>query len=325
MPNMMRSFANFYLKFCFFALMISIPHKAKQFSLFTVKLLVVIGAFYFIYQQIANKPALNWENSKRFIFEKTNSLEFVVIVLFSIANRFLEILKWQNLVSSFQKITLLQSTEQVLSALTLGVFTPYGVGEYLGKTLYYTKDKAKKIVLLNLICNGIQMVMIGLFGWIGCIALGFYKWSWVLLCVVVLVLIILLLIKKSKKKLGAIGAFISSFSFISSTIHRKNIAYGFLRFIALTHQFYFLLITFDVFVPYFTLIATISIVYLLANSLPSFQLFDFAVKGSVAVYFFGQLGINEWLVVFISSLMWLLNVVAPVIIGSYFVIKYKTK
>jgi hypothetical protein len=63
----------------------------------------------------------------------------------------------------------------------------------------------------------------------------------------------------------------------------------------------------------------------LANSLPSFQLFDFAIKGSVAVYFFGELGINEWVVVFMSTLMWILNIVFPIIIGSYFVLKFKSK
>jgi hypothetical protein len=324
-PNMMRSFANLYLKFCFFALMISIPHKAKQFSLFTIKLLVVIGAFYFIYDQIAHKPELNWENSKRFIFEKTNSIEFIVLLLLSVANRFLEILKWKNLVSSFDKINLYQSTEQVLSALTLGVFTPYGVGEYIGKTLYYGKDKAKKIVLLNLICNGIQMLMIAWFGMIGFFILGLYTWGSAMIGLFLLCLSLLFMAHYFKSKLGSITSFITSFSFISNDVHKRNMFLGFLRFITLSHQFYFLLITFDVNVPYFTLLSTISIVYLLANALPSFQLFDFAIKGSVAVYFFGQLGINEWLVVFISTLMWLLNIVIPVLLGSFFVIRYKAK
>ena len=80
---------------------------------------------------------------------------------------------------------------------------------------------------------------------------------------------------------------------------------------------------FDVDLPYFTMIATISSVYFLASSLPTFQFLDFAVKGSVAVYFFGILGVNEWIVIFISTLMWFLNVVLPVIIGSYYVLNYK--
>jgi hypothetical protein len=44
----------------------------------------------------------------------------------------------------------------------------------------------------------------------------------------------------------------------------------------------------------------------------------------VAVYFFGVLGVNEWVVIFISTLMWFLNVVLPVAIGSYFVLNFKS-
>jgi len=67
------------------------------------------------------------------------------------------------------------------------------------------------------------------------------------------------------------------------------------------------------------------LVYFSASSLPTFQFLDFAVKGSVAIYFFGILGVNEWIVVFISTLMWFLNVVLPVIIGVYYVLNFKTK
>jgi len=86
-----------------------------------------------------------------------------------------------------------------------------------------------------------------------------------------------------------------------------------------------LFLAFDVDLPYLILMATIASVYFLASSLPTFQFLDFAVKGSVAVYFFGILGVNEWIVVFISTLMWFLNVVLPVIIGSYYVMNYKIK
>ena len=41
-PNMMRSFANF---ICYFAQMISLSHKAKQFLVLAIKLLIVGGAF----------------------------------------------------------------------------------------------------------------------------------------------------------------------------------------------------------------------------------------------------------------------------------------
>jgi hypothetical protein len=52
---------------------------------------------------------------------------------------------------------------------------------------------------------------------------------------------------------------------------------------------------------------------------------DLVIKGSVAVFLFGKLGVNEWIVVSITFLMWLLNLVLPVVIGSFFVMRFKLK
>ncbi|RZL35044.1 MAG: hypothetical protein EOP00_30500, partial [Pedobacter sp.] len=106
-------------------------------------------------------------------------------------------------------------------------------------------------------------------------------------------------------------------------MHQKNFYLAVLRYLSFSHQYYFLFLAFDVNLPYLTLMATIAAVYFLASSLPTFQFLDFAVKGGVSVYFFGLLGINEWIVVFISMLMWFLNIVIPVLIGSVYVLRFK--
>ena len=110
---------------------------------------------------------------------------------------------------------------------------------------------------------------------------------------------------------------------IPKSIHQRNIVLAIGRYLVFSHQYYFLFLAFGVDLPYVTLMATIAVVYFLASSLPSFQFLDFAVKGSVAMFFFGKLGVNEWIVVFISTLMWFLNVVLPVVIGSYYVLQFK--
>ena len=46
--------------------MISIPHKAKQFLVFTIKLLIVIGAFYFILWFFGRRKAYNLTEMKYF-------------------------------------------------------------------------------------------------------------------------------------------------------------------------------------------------------------------------------------------------------------------
>jgi hypothetical protein len=305
--------------------MISISHKAKQFLILAIKLLIVVGAFYFIYDQLATNDKLDW-NKFIVLFKKNQSVIGIIFILFlSFANRFLEILKWQNLVSSFQTITIGETTKQVLASLTAGIFTPNGIGEYAGKALYFEKNKTKKIVFLNLLCNGIQLILTVVLGTIGLLVLGYNFWVIIIFVTTFGFWFLAFLSKKIKIKGYSLEKLISKINEIPKDIHQKNTLLGIARYLIFSHQYYFLFIAFDVHLPYFTLMATIATVYFLASSLPSFQFLDFAVKGSVAVYFFSLLGVNEWIVIFVTTLMWFLNVVIPVIIGSYYVLNFKSQ
>lgn len=305
--------------------MITIPHKAKQFGVFILKLLVVTGAFYFIYDQLAHNDKLDWDKFRNLLREKQSFFGILFLLAFSVANRFLEILKWQNLVSYLKPISLGESTKQVLGALTAGIFTPNGLGEYAGKALYFDKKKTKKIIFLNLICNGIQMLLTIIFGTIGLMILGYWNWALAITVLVFALSLVALFTKTITIKGYSIEKLLRKINEIPKNIHQKNNLLALCRYLVFSHQYYFLFLAFDVDLPYLTMMATIATVYFLASSLPSFQFLDFAVKGSVAVFFFGKLGINEWIVVFISTLMWFLNVVLPVVIGSYYVLKFKTK
>lgn len=295
------------------------------------KVLIVAAAFYFIYNQLAHNDQLDWEKFT-VLFRKNQSVGGILFLLsLSFLNRFFEILKWQNLVGSFRKISLFAATQQVLGALTAGIFTPNGLGEYAGKALFYEKPLAKKIVFLNLVCNGVQMILTVVFGVLG---LLYFNAQFniiststvaVIAAAVLAVLVAFFFLRSFSIRGYSVEKLLHKTNQIPKAIHNKNLALGICRYLVFSHQYYFLFLAFDVDLPYLTLLSAITSIYFLASSLPTFQFLDFAVKGSVAVYFFGLLGVNEWIVVFITTLMWLLNVVIPVIIGSYFVLNFKMK
>lgn len=305
--------------------MISIPHKAKQFGVFTIKLLIVIGAFYFIYDKLTSDKSLNWEKFWELADEKFTFSVVFGLLLMSFANRFLEILKWKNLVSTIHTISVGEATKQVLGALAAGIFTPNGIGEYAGKALYFNKNQTKKVVFLNLVCNGIQMILTIVFGTIGLFILGYSQWVIVIILLSCFLILASFLSKKIKIKSYSIEKLLQKINEIPKHVHNRNNLLALCRYLTFSHQYYFLFLVFGVDLPYATMMATIAVVYFLASSLPSFQFLDFAVKGSVAVFFFGKLGVNDWIVVFVATLMWFLNVVLPVVMGCYYVLKYKPK
>lgn len=305
--------------------MLTISHKAKQLLVLLIKLLIVVCAFYYIYDQLANNNKLNWVLFSEKFNKNKSVLGISFLLLLSVFNRFFEILKWQNLVSTLKPITLFEATNQALSSLTAGLFTPNGIGEYAAKALFFEKSQTKKIIFLNLICNGAQVIVSVLFGIIGLLYLGYYKWVLIIVGSVTGILILLFALKKINMKGFSIEILLQEISKISKYIYYKNNYLAICRYLVLSHQYYFLFLAFDVQLPYFTLMAAIASVYFLASSLPTFQFLDFAVKGSVALYFFGILGVNEWIVVFISTIIWFLNLVLPAVIGSYFVLAFKPK
>lgn len=306
--------------------MFPLSDKSKQFLISAVKILIVGLAFYFIDQRLAGN---NWD----FFSEKLDAnftwISAGLLLVMAFYNRYFEILKWQNLVSSFMPISLGESTKQVLGAFTASIFTPNGIGEYGAKAMFFESRYSRKVVFLNLLCNGIQMIITVVFGTIG---LWYFnrqhnivstKIIFIVLIALGIILTAAYMMRSFKVKGYSFQRVMEKIGDIPSRIHRKNMLLALGRYLIFSHQYYFILVIFNVELTYWMAMATITSVYFLSSSLPTFQFLDFAVKGSVAVYFFGLLGVNEWIPVFAATMIWLLNVVLPVAIGSYYVITFK--
>lgn len=301
--------------------MISIPHKAKQFLLVIIKLLIVSIALFYIYNQLQGEKSLHWQIISNYL-----SVQSVLILLvFSILNWFFEIFKWKHLVSSFKEITLLESANQSLGSLTASIFTPNRIGEYGAKVLYFSKKNRKQIVLLNFIGNSSQMLVTTFFGMIGVLLIdfSFQISNWFVFGFIIALFLILFLFKKVEIYGFSIQKLVQKITSFSFEFLRKNLLFSVLRYLVFSTQFYFLLLIFEVDVASEIAFGTIFTMYLLASIIPSIHLMDVAIKGSVAVYLFGLIGVESWKVIAITSLMWLYNLVLPVLVGSYFVLRFK--
>ncbi|MFD2892486.1 hypothetical protein ACFS5J_10735 [Flavobacterium chuncheonense] len=254
------------------------------------------------------------------------TVKTVVILLgFSALNWILEILKWQNLVSYFKTITFYEAAQQSLGSLTASIFTPNRIGEYGAKMLYFPKQNAKIIVLLNFISNTTQLIVTSLFGIIGLLNITTVFHSEIYLSLFIAFAIIMLLISlKNIELFGfSIQRLLLKIKQIPQTILKKNGIYSVVRYLVFSHQFYFLLFIFDCNLEYSTALFYIFSMYLLASIIPTIHFMDVAIKGSVALFLFSKLGIENWKIVTITSVMWLFNLVIPVSIGSYFVLRFK--
>lgn len=310
--------------------MIAISHKAKQFFLVTVKLLIVSGAIYYIYWHFNGDKKIDFNQIKGYLDLKT----FLILTLFSSLNWTLEIFKWRHLVSSLKEISFFEAMEQSLGSLTASIFTPNRIGEYGSKALYFPKENTKQILLLNFIGNSGQMLITTIFGVVGILLCSFditESMLWFSFKINLKTLFLAILITISViyyfKNYGFYGfsikkLFLKIVNF-NYGFHRNNLWFSMMRYIVFCSQFLFLLLLFDIDIAIDILIGTIFTMYFLASIIPTIHFLDVAVKGSVALFLFSQLGIEDWKIAAIISIMWIFNLVLPLLVGSIFVLNYK--
>ncbi|WP_034041790.1 lysylphosphatidylglycerol synthase domain-containing protein [Wocania ichthyoenteri] len=312
----------------------TLPYKTKQFFFVLIKLSIVVSAFYFIYEKLTNNDSLQFSVFADFLSKKNLFTPKNIILLFflSFFNWFLEILKWKTLVSFVKKITFKNALEQSLGALTASLFTPNRVGEYGAKAMCYPSNIRKRIVLINLLSNLLQMTVTVTLGVIGFyflittyeVNLDYYKLASVFAISLMVVFLIGFGIKKSK--LSIKGFSLEKVKQFILKFPRDKIVSGFLlsllRYAIFSFQFYFLLQIFDINITYRSAMMMITSMYLLASIIPSIFIFDVVIKGSVALYLFALIDVNELTILSIITIMWLFNFVLPSVFGSFYVLNF---
>lgn len=314
---------------------VSLSHKTKQFFWLILKIAIVFTCGFFIYWKLAKNETFLFSNFVSFCNKNgVFSIKNVFFLAFlSFFNWFFEIKKWQILVNSYQNINLATASKQSLASLTVSLFTPNRLGEYVAKAMYFNKNERKKIVGLNAIGNGYQLFTTLLFGAFGVtfflfqqnIVIHFYK-------ILLLIFFFFTLISggyffyKSKKTASSWSIKIIQFkNLISRKTHFQTLTFSLLRYVIFSHQFYFLLLIFNIQIDYSSLISAITTMYLLSSFLPMIAFLDVVVKSSVAIWLFSYFNVNATVVLASTTLLWIFNFVIPAVLGSGFVLNYKPK
>jgi len=308
--------------------MYNLKHTFKHVVPTALKLVLITGSFYFIYLKLMVNNAVSkneFYSSLALIFD-SGFLFIAFILCLSLSNWLLEILKWQILVSTHQTISFKTAAKQCLSALTISLLTPNRIGDYMAKALYYSKNQTKTILKLNAIGQFSQLFITLIFGGLGLLYLHFnvgFVASFnpaLLLIFVGLMLLVIFMFKaqfynhRAKQLYGA----------IKLSIMINTLLISLLRYLIFSHQFYSLMLVFNLQINYFMSMMAIFSMYFLASVVPTFSLFDWAIKGSVAVFVFSFLEVNALAILEISLLMWMLNFALPALWGSVFVFQFKT-
>ena len=292
-------------------------------------MIILVFAYRLISQRIFQ------EGSYVFFLDQLDNLKawapWVVLFLFVMTglNWFVEILKWKRLACLVRPTSFGQALSQSLSSLTVSLITPNRIGEYGAKALYFSRKLRPRVILLNFISNFSQMSTTVLFGSLGFwwisgnlsgMALQEIDWMKTGLLVSTVAIGLVLLGKMWK---GFYSRLVRDLKSVPVKTLINVFALSLLKYLVFSHQFYFLLALFGVDLGYLECMSLLSLSYLISSLIPGFVLFDWLVKGSVAVAVFGRFGVDEMLVLSITSVMWLLNFGLPSLAGTLYVMAFK--
>jgi hypothetical protein len=312
--------------------------KNKNILSILIKAAIVVFAFWFIYHKlVANKNLENFASLLRDIpqVEIFGIIGFVVLLMF--LNWFLEAAKWKRLMSHIERISFYRAIESVFCGLTLAIFTPNRLGEYGGRVFFLSPNRRIVGIVAMTVGNIGQLVLTNVFG---AVAACFFIYRFVpidhlvFLAVVILAMAFCLFFIIFYFNIQWLNGILLSFKFTRkykkfySILGRyrkeelfKIILFCLARYLVFSFQYFILFVWLIPGLQYLDIVMMTCLLFLIQSALPSLDLFDVGIRSVTAVELFKHVTNQHVAVIACTASIWLINIIIPAILGTYFVFK----
>jgi len=308
-----------------------------------IKVIIAFAALWFIYREVKLKDAdTDLSFGIDFLLRPEQLPIFATLVGLMLLNWLLEAYKWKILIHHIENITTLKSLRAIFSGITIAIFTPNRIGEYGGRIFHLQKADRLDAALLTIVGSYAQLVVTLVTGilstifflpkhiGIGPVTPLQYKLIGILMAGLCLLLVVLFLNTRLltviikwlpiPKKYHHYAEVFQYHNF--GTLSKVFIA-SLGRYAIFTFQFFLLLQLFDVEIDYLYAMMMISMTYFVMTAVPTIAITELGVRGSVAVYFLGMISQNMSGIFMASSMLWLINLAVPALIGVLFIFQLR--
>ena len=303
-----------------------------------LKVAIVVFAFWFIYKKlVTNNNLKDFRNIISGIPKEEIIGVISVVLLLMLVNWGLEAFKWKRLLRQIEKLSIWQSVESVFCGLTWAIFTPNRIGEYGGR-VFFLSPKRRIIGIVAMAVGNIgQMVLTNIFGAIAlCIFIYRfvpldYRLTYALIALSVMFCLFFLIFffnirwlnglllsmrftRKYKKFYSILGRYQKKELF-------KILMFCLARYVVFSTQYFIMFYWLIPDIHYLDILMMVCILFFVQSTLPSLDLFDIGVRSATASYFFSFVTKLDVAVIACTASIWLINIIIPAILGSYFVFK----
>ncbi len=302
--------------------------------IFGIILWILIQTFQ---QKIPNISSLIFALEKAIVWE--NIVPIMLLTILVLINWGFEAKKWQILVYKIEPLSFTDAYRSILVGLSLGFITPANIGDYAGRMWQLKSDKKVESIGANLLGNGIQFYVSLIFGAISYIII----WEKILTIIdqVIFGLVIFCLflgIIVYHKRIKFIEFLQKHFwikpyhnhlnALISFTFDEIKQVFGWsiLRYLTFSLQFVIVFQIFAVNINWFDLWAVSCLIFLFKTIIPVINFIgDLGVREYAALHFFGLFSVNISAIITATFFLWFINILLPVLMGSFLFLRLKNK
>jgi uncharacterized membrane protein YbhN (UPF0104 family) len=334
-----------------------IEQKAKIRKTFNylIQALIILVTYGFIYRQVFVERKLQDIAGffTRMIEHRQALFMIGLIFLLMLINWGIETVKWRLLIEKIEKISFFRAFKAVMTGVSVSIFTPNRTGDYLGRVFILEKANHVEGILITLIGSFAQLavtISVGLFCFISFLDqylnLSYQVHNYLLIGLIFLVPCFVFVFILLFFKIGVISDFIvrlfplkwdrfKEYSRIFARYRNNELLSALLlslsRYVIFSTQFYILLRIFGVELPLGQGLILIPVIYLVMTMVPSIALIDLGIRGSVSIFIIGLYfkksgfipGDTELAILTSSTVLWLVNLIIPAILGTFFVFNLK--
>ncbi|MDP1620892.1 MAG: lysylphosphatidylglycerol synthase domain-containing protein [Bacteroidales bacterium] len=327
--------------------------KLQKIMNLLIQLAIFLVTYLFIYQEVFQKTDLSGvmltiEND---MLNPEFQIGLLLVIFLMFVNWSVEAYKWKFLIGKVEEVSFFKALQAVLTGISVSSFIPNRVGEFFGRIFILKTASRIEGILITVVGSMSQLLITILAGSFALLIFipgylsnagfshGYLYHSLVILVLSLNVLLVAMFFKLSflntlkerilRNGLKRLRKFFRIFAFYQNREMAIVMLLSFTRYLVFTTQFYLLLILFDVRIPYLNALVLIPIIYLIMAIIPTIALTELGVRGSVALYVFG-LYFGNFLpltgeiyfgVFAASTLLWLINLGIPALIGTIFVFR----
>ncbi len=314
----------------------------QKYGFRVLKWLIFAGSIIFLANRIIFHQEYRDIFSNLNFYKSSNLLYLFIAFCLMFLNWGLEAIKWRYAISGIRKISFLKSYAAVLAGTSVSLFMPNRTGEFVGRIFALPRNERVKAIFASIVSSFSQLMITIIAGTIALFVFYYYcpdnsmvnhgLKSWIIYPATIVVVISLIVYFKINwvsyffekwkflKKYSKTAQILKTFSF---KILFNFILLSFIRYVVFLTQFYFLINFFGINLSFWSCALSSALTFYVVTIIPTFTLAEIGIRGSVAVIFFGFYTNMYAEIISASTLLWVINIGIPALIGNVFVAGFK--